>query len=70
MGGELQKAVGRNFREHRKGLSLTQEEFAAQYGFHRTFVSALERGERNLTLQTVERIADRLGIEPRALLKY
>lgn len=37
-------------------------------GRHRTYMGGLERGERNLTLTAVERIADVLGIEPLNLL--
>jgi transcriptional regulator with XRE-family HTH domain len=35
---------------------------------HRTYMGGIERGERNLTLKSVERIAERLGVEPLTLL--
>jgi transcriptional regulator with XRE-family HTH domain len=38
-------------------------------GVHRTYFSSVERGERNLTLRRLERIADFLGVDPRTLLK-
>ena len=38
-------------------------------GFHRTYIGGLERGERNLTLKNVERIAARLKVEPLSLLR-
>lgn len=47
---------------------MSQEAFAEQLGFHRTYMGGLERGERNLSLRSVERIAARIGVEPVALL--
>jgi transcriptional regulator with XRE-family HTH domain len=46
----------------------SQEEFADVLGVHRTYLGGIERGERNLTLKCVERIADCLGIDPLTLL--
>lgn len=66
--GDLQKVVGRNLRAYRLERGLSQEDFAEVVGVHRTYMGGLERGERNLTLQTVERIAEVLGVEPRKLL--
>ena len=68
MEGELQKVVGKNLRAYRESLGLSQEEFADEVGVHRTYMGALERGERNLTLKSLERIADRLGLDPLKLL--
>ena len=68
MEGDLQRTVGRNLRTFREGRELSQEAFADVLGFHRTYVGGLERGERNLTLKSLERIATRIGIEPRVLL--
>jgi transcriptional regulator with XRE-family HTH domain len=53
---------------HRKALGLSQEAFAERFKVHRTYMGGLERGERNLTLRAVERMAARLGIEPMTLL--
>ena len=68
MDGELQRVLGRNLRRHRQELGLSQERFAELIGFHRTYVGGLERGERNLTLRAVERIAERLELDSLALL--
>jgi transcriptional regulator with XRE-family HTH domain len=63
--GDLQRTVGRNLRRHREARGLSQEAFAAEVlKVHRTRAGAIERGERNLTLQTVERLADRTGLDP------
>jgi transcriptional regulator with XRE-family HTH domain len=68
MEGDLQRAVGRNLRAYREAQKLSQEAFADVLGVHRTYMGGVERGERNLTLKTVERIAERLDLEPLALL--
>jgi transcriptional regulator with XRE-family HTH domain len=66
--GELQRRVGRNLRAYRQARGLSQEAFAEVVGVHRTYMGGLERGERNLTLKSVERIAERIGVDPLALL--
>jgi transcriptional regulator with XRE-family HTH domain len=66
--GDLQRTVGENLRRLRTERGLSQEAFAHVLGFHRTYVGGVERGERNLTLRSVERLADILGVEPLDLL--
>ena len=56
-----------NLRRYRLERGLSQEAFAEFVGVHRTYMGDLERGERNLTLRSVERIADRLGVDPLGL---
>src|SRR6478609_9464717 len=68
MEGELQLVVGLNLRRLRRQMGHSQESFGEHVGWHRTFVGAVERGERNLTLRTVERLAQQLGVHPLALL--
>jgi len=68
MSGDLQRQLGSNLRAHRLANGLSQEELADAIGVHRTYVGGLERGERNVTLQTVERLAERLGVRPVDLL--
>lgn len=69
MEGELQRIVGRNLRRHRLERGYSQEAFAEQMGVHRTYFSSVERGERNITLQTLERLAEFLVVDPRTLLE-
>jgi transcriptional regulator with XRE-family HTH domain len=69
MEGDLQRAVGRNLRAYREGKGLSQESFADQLGVHRTYMGGIERGERNLTLKSLERIADTLELDPLTLLQ-
>ena len=68
MEGDLQSVFGRNLRAYRKGRGLSQEEFADVLGVHRTYMGGIERGERNLTLKSVERIASQIGREPLSML--
>jgi transcriptional regulator with XRE-family HTH domain len=48
---------------------ISQEELADALGYHRTYLGGIERGERNLTLRSVERLADRLAVDVRLLLE-
>jgi transcriptional regulator with XRE-family HTH domain len=68
MEGDLQHIVGDNLRRLRRQMGYSQESFGEHVGWHRTFVGAVERGERNLTLRTVERLAQQLCVHPLALL--
>jgi transcriptional regulator with XRE-family HTH domain len=68
MEGDLQRTVGRNLRAHRERRGYSQEAFAQLLGVHRTYLGGLERGERNLTLKSVERIAAALSVDPLDLL--
>ncbi len=69
MTSELQKIVGRRLREQRRALGLSQEAMAERLGYHRTFLGSVERGERNLTLASVEQLAESLGVAPLDLLR-
>jgi len=67
--GNLQKTLGRNLRAYRTQRGLSQEQFAELLGVHRTYMGGVERGERNLTLRSVERIAQRIDVDPLTLLR-
>lgn len=69
MEGELQRVVGRNLRRYRLERGYSQEAFAEVMGVHRTYMGSVERGERNLTLQTLEKMAEVLEVDPLALLQ-
>lgn len=69
MEGDLQKTVGRNLRAYREHQGLSQEAFADELDVHRTYMGAIERGERNLTLKSLERIAESLDLDPLQLLR-
>lgn len=69
MEGDLQRVVGRNLRAYRLERGYSQETFADHLGVHRTYFGAVERGERNLTLKTLEKIAAFLDVDPLKLLQ-
>ena len=48
---------------------MSQEAFAEVLGVHRTYMGGLERGERNLTLRSLERIAEQMGVEVEELMR-
>jgi len=66
--GDLQRQLGRALREYRLARGLSQEQLAELLDVHRTYMGGIERGERNLTLKSVERIAEHLGLAPIELL--
>ena len=68
MEGDLQKIVGENLKSYRKKRGLSQEAFAQVLDVHRTYMGGLERGERNLTLKALERIAKKLEADPLSLM--
>lgn len=57
----LVKLVGINIREMRKTKKLTQEELAEKCGLQTSYLAGVERGERNITIQTLEKIS--VGLE-------
>lgn len=68
MEGDLQKTLGCNLRRLRESEGMSQEDFADKLGYHRTYLGGIERGERNLTLRSVERIAALMSSDPLLLL--
>jgi transcriptional regulator with XRE-family HTH domain len=67
--GELQRRVGANLRRIRREQGVSQEAFAEVVGVHRTYMGGLERGQRNITLRGLERLAGTLGVDPLDLLR-
>ena len=65
----LYQIVGRKIRSIREKKGLSQEEFAAMCNLHRTYVGGVERGERNITLETLQTIAEALRVSPEELLR-
>jgi len=67
--GDLQKVLGENLKAWRTEKGLSQEQFAELLGFHRTYVGALERGERNVSLKSLERLGELLEVPALRLLQ-
>ena len=59
---------GQRLRLLRKEESISQEELAARAGVHRTYVSSVERGERNVSLETIAKLANALGVPLREMM--
>lgn len=60
---KIPTAVGKNIREHRERLNFSQEGFADYIKLDRSNYGAIERGERNISVHTLSRIAVGLEVE-------
>jgi len=67
-GAELRQTLATNIRLLRLGLGVSQEELADRCSLHRTYVGAIERAERNVTLSTLEVFSKALGVSVPNLL--
>jgi transcriptional regulator with XRE-family HTH domain len=65
----LNLIVARNVRRIRLRRGMSQEQLAEECGLHRTYIGAIERGERNITLATLSRVALALQVDPQDLLE-
>lgn len=66
--GHLRAVVANNIRRHRKALGISQQDFANDIEMDRTYFGGIERGERNVSIDNIERIAMGLGIDAYLLL--
>ena len=67
-GIEIRKTLAENVRALRSRLDISQEELADRCDLHRTYVGAIERAERNVTLSTLEVFSKALGVSVPNLL--
>ena len=65
---EILRALGQRVRELRRKAGFSQEGFADACGVHRTYMGAIERGERNLSFHNLVKISQALGITLSQLL--
>lgn len=63
------KTVGKNIRERRRELGMTQEELAAKAGIERSYLSNIEAGKKNFSLGVLDSIASALKIMPSDLME-
>jgi transcriptional regulator with XRE-family HTH domain len=61
---QAQKQLGAVIRKYREELELSQEDLANLVGVHRTYMGSIERGERNISLMNIRRIASALNLKP------
>lgn len=59
---EILVKFGNKVRERRRTLNLSQEELASRAGVHRTYIGMIERAEKNITLENIQKIAKALEI--------
>jgi transcriptional regulator with XRE-family HTH domain len=65
---QITKALAENIRAIRRERNISQEELAELCGLHRTYVGFVERGERNVTLSSLEVLSKALGVSVPSLL--
>jgi transcriptional regulator with XRE-family HTH domain len=64
-----EEAFGKVLKEIRHERSLSQEELGFESGYHRTYISLLERGRKSPSLNTIFQLATALGIPPSEILR-
>ena len=69
MSKTLRNKFGKRVRALRLQKGWSQEELADNSGLHRTYVGAIERGEQNVSIDNIAKLAKSLNISPGALFK-
>ena len=65
---DILKQFGKKVLYYRKQKKISQESFAKLAGIHRTYISQIEAGRRNIALKNIVKIAKALGVSPKDLL--
>ena len=60
--GDIAKTIGQRIRNYRTKARISQEKLAEMAGCHPTYIGQLERGEKNATIESIERIAATLNV--------
>ena len=60
---EILIKFGNKVRQERTKLGLSQERLAAKAGVHRTYIGMIERAEKNITLENIEKVAKALNLK-------
>lgn len=60
---DIVKVFGTNVRRYRNERGISQEKLGELSGLHRTYISDIERFQRSIALENIQRIADALGVE-------
>lgn len=66
----IQEKFGKRLRELRGNKGLSQEKLSKQAGFDRTYVGKIERGEKNPTLKTIDKLASSLEIQIKEFFEF
>lgn len=70
MSSDFLKLVGERIRTLRKEKGLTQESLAEKSGIYITYVSDIERGERNISMETLEKVITALDVNPIDVFRF
>lgn len=65
----MRRAFGSQVKAGRNRVAISQEDLALRCGLDRSYIGQVERGERNLSLENIYRIADALTVSPGSLLQ-
>lgn len=65
---DIKSEVGARVRKRREAKGWSQEQLGFESGLHRNYIGGVERGERNVGIENVAKLAKALGVRPRALL--
>jgi transcriptional regulator with XRE-family HTH domain len=66
---KLRLTFAANVRAARRDQRISQEELGAKAGLDRTYVSSMERGQRNVSIDNIEKVAAALGVDASELLR-
>jgi transcriptional regulator with XRE-family HTH domain len=66
----VELAFGQILRQLRQERGLSQEGLALESGYHRTYISQLERGQKNPSLKTIFQLAKALNVEPSEIIEH
>lgn len=62
------KQLGETVRKLRNKLGISQEELGFRAGLHRTYIGSIERGEQNVSIDNIHKLAKGLKVSPKELL--
>jgi transcriptional regulator with XRE-family HTH domain len=65
----LRERLAKKIRLIRNNLGISQEQLADEAGLHRTYIGSIERAERNISIDNIEKIARALKVDAETLLK-
>lgn len=68
-GRDARSELGARVRRFRARVGISQEELAARCALHRTYVGSVERGERNVSLENILKLAAALSVDPSRLVR-
>jgi transcriptional regulator with XRE-family HTH domain len=66
---DIRQTLGANLKRLRTAKGWSQEEYAFEAGIHRTYISDIERGARNPTIEVLVKLAAPFGVEPAELIR-